>query len=202
MLLLGFGAALRRSELVSLSLGDVETVPGRGLLVTIGRSKTDQHGVGQRVAVWANPTEPGFCPEAALDSPTSRAARPLFCAVTKVGRITGERLSDKAVARLIKQTAADAGLDAARFSGHSLRRGLLTAGGENRAALADLMRQSRHRSVASVLGYVEAEDLWRNNVTEGCFGGRHDSALRPRAFGWIDVSVGEPLSEPDRVTAS
>src|SRR5690348_16636793 len=42
MLLLGFGAALRRSELVGLSLGDVETVPGRGLLVTIGRSKTDQ----------------------------------------------------------------------------------------------------------------------------------------------------------------
>jgi hypothetical protein len=31
------------------------------------------------------------------------------------------------------------------------------------------MRQSRHRSVASVLGYVEAEDLWRNNVTEGVF---------------------------------
>jgi len=29
-------------------------------------------------------------------------------------------------------------------------------------ALADLMRQSRHRSVASVLGHAEAEDLWRN----------------------------------------
>src|SRR5690348_3888055 len=175
MLLLGFGAALRRSELVGLSLGDVETVAGRGLLVTVARSKTDQHGAGQRVAVWANPTEPGFCPAAALEawlahrrtaadfdwtaSPASRAERPLFCAVTKVGRITGEGLSDKAVARLIKQAAADAGLDAERFSGHSLRRGLLTAGGENHAALADLMRQSRHRSVASVLGYVEAEDL-------------------------------------------
>ena len=186
MLLLGFGAALRRSELVGLTLGDVETVSGRGLLVSIGRSKTDQHGVGQRVAVWANPTEPGFCPAAAIEawlahrctapdldwtvSPAARANRPLFCAVTKVGRVTGESLSDKAVARLIKQAAGDAGLDAARFSGHSLRRGLLTAGGENRAALADLMRQSRHRSVASVLGYVEAEDLWRNNVTEQVFG--------------------------------
>jgi hypothetical protein len=31
------------------------------------------------------------------------------------------------------------------------------------------MRQSRHHSVTSVLGYVEAEDLWRNNVTEGVF---------------------------------
>jgi site-specific recombinase XerD len=188
MLLLGFGAALRRSELVGLSLGDIETVSGRGLLVTVARSKTDQHGQGQRVAVWANPTEPGFCPAAALEawlahrrtapdldwtaSPAARAERPLFCAVTKVGRITGERLSDKAVARLIKLAAADAGLEAERFSGHSLRRGLLTAGGENRAPLADLMRQSRHRSVASVLGYVEAEDLWRNNVTKGVFRGQ------------------------------
>ena len=55
MLLLGFGSALRRSELVSLTLDDVETVPGRGLLLTIGLSKTGQHGAGQRVAVHANP---------------------------------------------------------------------------------------------------------------------------------------------------
>ena len=102
-------------------------------------------------------------------SAAMRNERPLFCAVTKAGQVTGKGLSDKAVVRLVKQAAADAGLDPALFSGHSLRRGLLTAGGENRAALAELMRQSRHRSVTSVLGYVEAEDLWRNNVTEAVF---------------------------------
>jgi integrase len=187
MLLLGFGAALRRSELVGLALGDVECVPDKGLLLTIGRSKTDQHGAGQRVAVWANPKEPGFCPAAALDawlahrrtaadldwtaSAASRAERPLFCAVTKAGKVTGTKLSDKAVVRLLKQAAADAGLDAGKFSGHSLRRGLLTAGGDNQAALADLMRQSRHRSAQTVLGYIEPADLWRNNVTEAVFRG-------------------------------
>ena len=31
------------------------------------------------------------------------------------------------------------------------------------------MRQSRHRSAQSVLGYLEPADLWRNNVTEGVF---------------------------------
>ena len=66
MLLLGFGAALRRAELVGLALGDLERVPDKGLLLTIGRSKTDQHGKGQRVAVCANPAEPGVCPAAAL----------------------------------------------------------------------------------------------------------------------------------------
>jgi len=185
MLLLGFGAALRRSELVALTIGDAETIPGRGLLLTIGRSKTDQHGAGQRVAVHANPAEPGCCPAEALDawlrhrrdapdldwtaSATTRAERPLFCAVTKAGKLTGQGLSDKAVVRLVKQAAEGAGLDPDKFAGHSLRRGLLTAGADNRAQLPELMRQSRHRSAQSVLGYLEPADLWRNNVTEGVF---------------------------------
>jgi integrase len=186
MLLLGFGAALRRSELVGLALGDVEIVSGKGLLLTIARSKTDQYGKGQRVAVVANPREPGFCPLAAFEAwlrhrrqaadldwtapASSRAERPVFCAVTKNGRLTGRLLSDKTVVNLIKETAAAAGLDPERFSGHSLRRGLLTAGGESEAQLADLMRQSRHRSAQTVLGYIEPADLWRNNVTERVFG--------------------------------
>lgn len=185
MLLLGFGAALRRSELVALTIGDVETIPGRGIMLTIRRSKTDQAGTGQRVAVHANQAEPGCCPAAALDawlrhrrdapdldwtaSATTRAERPLFCAVTKAGRVTGAKLSDKAVVRLVKQAAEGAGLDPDKFAGHSLRRGLLTAGADNRAQLPELMRQSRHRSAQSVLGYLEPADLWRNNVTEGVF---------------------------------
>jgi hypothetical protein len=70
----------------------------------------------------------------------------------------------------MKQAAEDAGLDAERFSGHSLRRGLLTAGAYNRAQLAELMRQSRHRSAQSALGYLEPADLWRNDVNDGVFG--------------------------------
>jgi site-specific recombinase XerD len=187
MLLLGFGAALRRAELVALTLGDVETVPGRGLLMLIGRSKTDQHGAGQRIAVHANPADPGFCPAAALDawlrhrreaadldwtaSATARTGRPLFCAVTKAGRLTGESLSDKAVVRLVKQAALDAGLDAEKFSGHSLRAGLATAAGAAGAGLAELMRQTRHKSTEVALGYLRPADLWRNNVTEKVFGG-------------------------------
>ena len=80
-------------------------------------------------------------------------------------------MADKIVARLIKQACSSAGLDASRFSGHSLRRGLLTAAGDLQLPLIDLMRQSRHRSVATALTYVEAGDAWRNNITEPVFGG-------------------------------
>jgi integrase len=183
MLLLGFGAALRRAELAALRLGDVAVVPGRGLTVLVRRSKTDPRAAGQEVAVWANPTEPGFCASTALEAwlrfrrqagdlagSASDAERPLFCAVTKAGRPTGQGLSDKAVWRLVKQAARDAGLPAPeRFSGHSLRAGLATAAGEVGAGLADLMRQTRHRSTNVALGYLRPADLWRNNVTEKLF---------------------------------
>ena len=183
MLLLGFGAALRRSELVGLAIGDVAPVPGRGLMLTVRRSKTDQQGRGQPVAVWANPAEPSFCPAAALNAwlahrrrgpdlagAASDGERPLFCGLTKSGRLTGESLSDKAVARLVKQAAEDAGLDPALYSGHSLRAGLATAAADAGAGLAELMRQTRHRSTEVALGYLRPADLWRNNVTERLFG--------------------------------
>ena len=185
MLLLGFGAALRRSELVALTLGDVEVVLGRGLRVLVRRSKTDQHGKGQEIAVAANPADRGFCPQAALErwlayrreapdlpwtlSPEARATRPLFCAVTKSGRLTGAALSDKAVARLVKSAARTAGLDPAKYSGHSLRAGLATAAGEAGAGLAELMRQTRHKSTAVALTYLRPAELWRNNVTTRVF---------------------------------
>lgn len=145
------------------------------------------------MAIWANPSEPGVCPLATLDAwlshrqaardldgaaPESlRRDRPLFCAVTKAGRPTGAALSDKAVARLVKATAARAGLDAERYSGHSLRAGLATAAGEAGAGLADLMRQTRHKSTEVALGYLRPADLWRNNVTETLFGRHKDGSV-------------------------
>jgi len=196
MLLLGFGAALRRSELVALRLGDVTVVEGRGLSVVVRQSKTDQHGKGRTLAVWANRTDPDFCPLAAYERwmefrrqaadwtpplqapgapalPASawQAERPLFCGITPSGGLTGTPMADKIVARLLKQAALLAGLDPARFAGHSLRRGLLTAAGDLQLPLIDLMRQSRHRSVATALTYVEAGDAWRNNITGPVFSG-------------------------------
>ena len=46
ILLAGFGGALRRSEIVGLDVGDLEFVDGRGVVLTVRRSKTDQHGAG------------------------------------------------------------------------------------------------------------------------------------------------------------
>ena len=218
MLLIGFGAALRRSEIVALTVGDVTVVDGRGLALLVRHSKTDQQGRGRTIAMWANHRDPEFCPltaferwmgfrqeaddwttlqpaaqagqagqasqagPAAAPPPLAppplalaldawRAARPLFCGITSAGGLMGAAMSDKIVARLMKQACSLAGVEPSRFSGHSLRRGLLTTAGDLQLPLVDLMRQSRHKSVDTALSYIEAGDAWRNNITEPVFGG-------------------------------
>ena len=57
IILLGYASAMRRSELTALTLADIERKPG-GILLAIRRSKTDQHGQGQIVAVSTANTPP------------------------------------------------------------------------------------------------------------------------------------------------
>jgi integrase len=50
ILLIGFASAMRRSELVALNVADLEWT-AEGVMIRISRSKTDQEGLGQSVAV-------------------------------------------------------------------------------------------------------------------------------------------------------
>jgi integrase len=190
MLLIGFGAGLRRAELVALTVGDVTIVPERGLTVFIRRAKSDQQGQGRLIAIHGNPVEADFCPVVAFqrwravrttgpdwDPPVGVAAEawqqghPLFCGIGKAGTLKGKAMADLVVARLLKQAARQAGLDPARFSGHSLRRGLLTDAGDRQEPLRDVMRQSRHVKVETALGYMAESEIWQNNITRGVFAG-------------------------------
>ena len=117
ILLAGFGGALRRSEIVALDAGDLEFVEGRGVVLMVRRSKTDQHGAGQAVAVWRS-DDPDLCAPTALRRWLEhRAARhaddPLFVGLRTGGVMTATRLSDKAVVRLVRDTAEAVG-DGAR----------------------------------------------------------------------------------------
>jgi len=171
MLLAGFGGALRRSEIVALDVGDVAFVEGRGVVLTVRRSKTDQVGQGAAIAIWDSPDRDLCAPTALRDwlaalDPTGAVA-PLFVGLRASGEMTGRRLSDKAVARLVRDTAEGVGASPdGCWSGHSLRAGLATAAGEAEAQLHDVMRQTRHKSVEVARRYMRSADIWRNNVTE------------------------------------
>lgn len=144
---IGFGAALRRSELSALTLENISITP-KGLVLNLPRSKTDPNGKGQHVAV--------------LDGPRIKATHWLqhWLASSGIGEGRVFRLTDRQIANVIKSRAAAAGLDPSKFSGHSLRSGFVTSAAQAGADLFRLMDVTRHRSVETVRGYVRRETLF------------------------------------------
>jgi site-specific recombinase XerD len=164
LLLVGFGAGLRRSELVALDVADLR-FDARGVALTIRRSKTDQTGAGRVVALPYG--RAATCPVRALRAWLDRSgttAGPVFRSVSRAQRIGAERLTDRAVALVVKSVAERAGLDPARLAGHSLRAGLVTSAVMAGASSSEVMRQTGHRSEAMVRRYTRIADAYANNV--------------------------------------
>lgn len=177
ILLIGFAGGLRRSEIVSLdrakddtpdSGGWVETLDD-GVLITL-RGKT-----GWREVEVARGSHYRTCPVHAL-SQWLHYARidfgPIFVAVSRNGlKTTGERLSDKHVARLIKTCALEAGLrsdppEAERvrlFSGHSLRAGVASSAEVDERYV---QKQLGHASAEMTRRYQRRRDRFRVNLTK------------------------------------
>ena len=145
LLLLGFGGAFRRSELVGLDVADI-LESNEGLLVTVRRSKTDQEGRSTTVAVLRGKIA---CPAEALRAWLTAAGiseGPVFRPISKGKKIRSQRLTDRSVANIIKYRAERLGLDPKAFSGHSLRSGFLTSAAARGASLFKLADVSRHRA--------------------------------------------------------
>lgn len=165
LLLIGYAGALRRSELVALDVADV-TESTDGLVVTVRRSKTDQEGAGEQLGLPYG-SDPATCPVRALRAWLAASGiegGPIFRPVTRAGRLGDARLSDRAVAEVVKRTAAAAGLDARHYAGHSLRAGLITSAAEAGVAERDIMRHSRHKSLPVMRRYIRGATLFQSNA--------------------------------------
>lgn len=164
LLLLGFAGAFRRAELVALTVADL-VFADDGLRITIRKSKTDQEGAGQVIAIPHGSQL--FCPVAALKRWLAVAgieAGPIFRAVGKGNRIGDAALSDKSVANRVKHYAGQVGLDAADFAGHSLRAGFVTSAAEAGASIFKMAEVSRHRSTDVLAGYVRSANLFKDHA--------------------------------------
>jgi len=163
LLLLGFCAAVRRSELVALDTLSVENFRD-GLTVTLSRSKTDQEGEGRKIGVPYS-ADPATCPVRALQAWTEAAAitdGAIFRKIDRHGNV-GSRLTPQAVALIIKRRALEAGMDSSKLSGHSLRAGHATSAAMNGASERSIMNQTGHKSTAMVRRYIRIADLFREN---------------------------------------
>ena len=165
VLALGMAAALRRSEIVALTLDDIELVP-QGLKVVIRGSKTDQERAGVVIAV---PEGRRIRPKALLLAWMTGAAHQdgaLFRKLTPADRLTDRPMSDRAIARLVQKHAAAAGYDPRDFAGHSLRAGFLTEAEATGASIFKMQEVSRHKSVQVLAAYVRSRELFREHAGE------------------------------------
>ena len=166
LLLIGFGGALRRSELVALDVADIAETE-TGLLVTIRGSKTDQERQGVTIAIARGDIA---CPVKALREWLDAAgigAGPIFRPIDKAGTVRASRLTDRSVANIVKAYAERAGFDASMFSGHSLRAGFLTSAAGKGASIFKMMDVSRHKSVDTLRGYVRDAELFKDHAGAG-----------------------------------
>jgi integrase len=104
ILLLGFGAALRRSELVGLHVDDLR-FEEEGLVVTLRRSKTNPEGRTETIAV-AYGSGPTTCPVRAVRRWLAAAGideGPVFRGLTPQGGLRDAALGDRMVAHVVKR---------------------------------------------------------------------------------------------------
>jgi site-specific recombinase XerD len=164
MILLGFAGAFRRSELIGLDVADCDFGKD-GLTITLRRSKTDQDGQGRKIGIPYG-SNPETCPVRTVQTWMEHAAistGPLFRSITRHGRLRPGRLSGIDVARVVKKLAVRAGLDAAKYAGHSLRAGHATTAAIAGASERSIMAQTGHRSVQMVRRYIRDGSLFREN---------------------------------------
>ena len=166
LLLIGFAGAFRRSELISVAVADL-TFSDKGVDIFLPRSKTDQEGKGQSVAILNGKA---LRPVDRLKEWLSAAGiteGPIFRRINRGNHLSDDPLSAQSVALIVKRYAEAAGFDVATLSGHSLRAGFITSAAENRASISRIMEVSRHRDPRTVETYVRRADRFKDHAGDG-----------------------------------
>lgn len=79
-------------------------------------------------------------------------------------RVPEAGLSDHAVARILQARVQAAGVDPARYGGHSLRAGFVTAAARAGADVWKIQQVGRHRSMQVLSGYVRDARLFDDQL--------------------------------------
>jgi len=165
LVLLGFAAALRRSELVALDFADIEFVR-EGLIVHLRKSKTDQIGEGRKIGVpWGRTSA---CPVKAVENWLQTAqieSGPIFRPVNRAGQVLCNQLHSQSIALVLKDYAKRVGLNPDNISGHSLRSGLVTSAIQAGVGVHKIQQQTGHRSVEMLARYIRDAGLFESNAS-------------------------------------
>lgn len=154
VLLVGYFAALRRSEIAALKLSDIE-LSESGVKIKIRRSKTDQPGKGEAIFLERSPSSP-FCAPSAIEAWIREGditGGALFRNINRWGHCGYDALSPGSIRLIVRRRAGNAGFDKKKFSGHSLRAGFATNAFQLDVALADVSKRLRHKNPKTTMFY-------------------------------------------------
>ena len=169
ILSLGFSAALRRSEICNLQFEDI-IEEKQGLSIILRKSKTDQEGAGQKIAVingnnikpvdrlnkWINKSKIN---EGYLFQSFTMGRQP-----RSGGKPSGNRIDDGEIAKIVKKYVKLIGLDPSEYSGHSLRAGFVTSAAANQARIDKIMEVTRHKNPATLMRYIRDENKFEDHA--------------------------------------
>lgn len=142
IILLGFSAALRRSELAAVRVDDVRETPAGGRVLLIRKSKTDQQRQGQTVPLYpsGNPRHDVWLALQRWQTASGIRNGPLFRRIDRHGHVGSRALNPTAIRFILKRLRF--GTD---VSPHSLRRGFITEARLAGASNVQIRRVSRHK---------------------------------------------------------
>ena len=180
LVLVGFAAALRPSELAALAI-EYLTRHEDGIALFLPWRKNDQEAHG--TTVWLPAGQTDLCPVTALETWLAAAEiteGPMFRRVWRLPpprirkgakrklvadryRIGTNPIDTNSIALVVKKWTGRAGLDGAAFAGHSLRRGAISSGVAQGVHIARLKQFSGHASLKSLEEYVELDELRHNH---------------------------------------
>lgn len=203
ILLIGWFAALRRSEIVALDVSDLSFLP-EGLAIKLRRSKTDQEGAGETVFIPRSPKQIDICAATFLEKYHELLfldqKGPLFRRVRRNNHQmfydwgNSSRLSEQTITDIVKDAARSIGLNPLEYSSHSLRRGFATQCGRLGIPERFIARQTRHQSLQVLRKYIDDGSIMLNNSISLI----HDALMRPSS---APLVVSGDLREVNQLSA-
>jgi len=168
LVLVGFAGGFRRSELAGIHLCDLK-FSADGVVVAVRKSKTDQEGAGREVGLPFGASQ-DTCPVRALSQWLDRAAireGPVFRSVGRYGHVSLRGLHTDSIGKLLKRAAGRAGLKVEELGGHSLRAGCVTQAAMNGVREFVIMKQTGHKTIATLRRYIRSGEIFRENAAAG-----------------------------------
>ena len=162
---IGFFGAFRQTEIVNIKFEHIAWKEC-GIEILLPRSKTDQIGEGQTVAI-PHMTGP-ICPVKTLKGWLEAAnitSGFIFPVIYKDKVDTRQHIKPERLYDIIKLAAKGIGLSNWNaYSAHSLRRGFATEAARNGASLLAIKKQGRWVNMDTMLGYIEEGNRFNDNA--------------------------------------